>query len=186
MHISGRSSSSSSSSSSSGRSTAWPWLGLFLTACAGGGEFSVGDDATSAEVELPVVRNFDTGPGGLVATCDILTDAGPSQGVYNSQALECPSRICMKPVVQQGAAGPTNTTAFCSATCTQDSDCAGELRDPANPLDTRCQTGFACAIPFVKGQMCCMRLCMCKDFLGSAGLSTPIACQGDAGLTCNQ
>jgi len=130
------------------------------------------------------VRNPDTGPGGIGATCDMFTDAGPSQGVYIAEALECQSRICLKPVVQPGAAG--STTAFCSATCTQDSDCAAEIGDPANPLNTRCQRGFVCAIPFVMGKLCCMRLCMCRDFLSSADPSTPIACQGDAGLTCNE
>jgi hypothetical protein len=35
--------------------------------------------------------------------CDVLTDAGNSQGVFNTEALECPSRICLKPVVQSGA-----------------------------------------------------------------------------------
>lgn len=65
-------------------------------------------------------------------------------------------------------------------------DCAGETRDPANPRDTRCQTGFACGIPFVKGPICCMHFCLCKDFLGSAGATTPTACLGDAGLTCNE
>jgi hypothetical protein len=168
------------------RSGAWPWLGLFLAACGGGGALSVDDGATFADGRLPVVRSPDTGPGGLGGTCDVFINAGPSQGVYNAEALECQSRICIKPVVQTGAPGPANTTALCSATCTQDSDCAGELRDPANPLDMRCQTGFTCAIPFVKGKLYCMHYCLCKDFLSSAEPSTPVACQGDAGLTCNQ
>ena len=167
------------------RSGVWLCLGLLLAACGGGEELSARDGATSGDVASPVVENADTGPSGVGLTCDILTDAGPSQGVYNSEALECPSRICFKPAFQPGA-GATNTAAFCSATCAQDSDCEGESRDPTNPLDTRCQTGFVCSIPFVKGKLCCMHLCMCKDFLASASPATPIACQGDAGLTCNE
>jgi len=114
--------------------------------------------------------------------CDVLSDAGASQGVYNSEALECPSRICLKPVVQQGAVMPTPPTeAFCSASCSQDSDCDGQLRDPSNPDDHRCSKGFACGIAFVKGKICCQKLCLCKDFLGPSGVTTPIACQAGAG-----
>lgn len=122
---------------------------------------------------------------GVGSSCDILTDAGPSQGVYNFEALECPSLICLKPVVQAGAS-PVNTTAFCSADCNEDSDCNGQTRSSTNVLDTRCATGFTCAIPFVKGLLCCRKLCMCKDFLGPAGALTPEACKGDAGLTCDE
>jgi len=37
---------------------------------------------------------------GIGRPCDIGADAGQSQAVYNNQALECPSRICCKPVNQ--------------------------------------------------------------------------------------
>jgi hypothetical protein len=162
------------------------WVGLLLVACGGDGGFEVDDAATPADATPVVVRSPDSGPGGVGATCDPLAVVGPSQSIYNVAALECPSRICMKPAIQPGASATTETGAFCSATCTQDTDCAGQVRDPSNPLDTRCQTGFTCGIIFVKGHLCCMPLCVCKDFIGSAGLSTPIACQGDAALTCNQ
>ncbi len=121
--------------------------------------------------------------------CDVLVpDAGPAQGVYNSEALECPSRICLKPVVQQGAPSvDPPTSAYCSASCSQDSDCDGQTRDTNNPLDTRCKLGFSCGIAFVKGNICCQKLCLCKDFLNpSIGAPTPIACQGAAAATCNQ
>jgi len=167
-----------------------PWLGLSFAACflacGGGGELAVDDAATPGDDAPVIVRNPDTGPGGVGATCDPLAIVGPGQSIYNAESLECPSRICLKPAVQPGASATTETSAFCSATCAQDSDCAGQIRDSSNPLDTRCQTGFACGIAFVKGKLCCQGLCLCKDFIGSAGLPTPIACQGDAALTCNQ
>jgi len=120
--------------------------------------------------------------------CDVLTDAGAAQGVYNSEALECPSRICLKPVVQTGAVMPNPPTqAYCSASCSQDSDCdPNQLRDTTNPLDFRCQKGFACGIAFVKGKICCQKLCLCKDFLGTAGVATPIACTGGGAAQCDQ
>jgi hypothetical protein len=116
--------------------------------------------------------------------CDVLTDAGPQQGVYNSEALECPSRICLKPVVQQGASGSVDTGPYCSASCSQDSDCEGQTRDPNNSLDKRCSKGFTCGIPFVRGKICCQKLCLCKDFLGPGGAPTPIACQSGGAATC--
>jgi hypothetical protein len=119
------------------------------------------------------------------ATCGIPADAGPNQFVYNVNAPECAGNMCMKPIVQPGATGPSNTTAFCTASCSQDSDCAGQNRDPGNPLDTRCARGFACGVLFVKGALCCQKFCICQDFLGPSGLMTPIACQGDAASSCN-
>jgi hypothetical protein len=117
--------------------------------------------------------------------CDVLTDAGASQAVFNSEALECPSRICLKPMVGTGATMPTPATeAFCSASCSQDSDCDGQLRDSTNPDDKRCSKGFACGIAFVKGKICCQKLCICKDFLGPSGLVTPKGCEGSAAQSC--
>jgi hypothetical protein len=115
--------------------------------------------------------------------CDVLTDAGPAQGVYNSEALECPSRICLKPVVQQGAS-LADTGPYCSASCSQDSDCDGQLRDKTNENDKRCNQGFICGIAFVKGKICCQKLCLCKDFLGPQGAPVPIACQGAGAAQC--
>ena len=154
-------------------------LVMLLVAC-GGGEAGLADDAGHPDVSP------DSGSGGLGATCDILTDAGPSQSVFNAEALECPSHICIKPSIKPGATGPSDTTALCATLCAQDSDCVGQTRDPSNPLDTRCQSGFACTILYVKGALCCKRFCTCKDFLGSNASQIPIACQGDAGATCNQ
>jgi len=119
--------------------------------------------------------------------CDVLTVAGPAQGVFNSEALECPSRICLKPVVQQGATMPDPPTeAYCSASCSQDSDCeTDQNRVQSNKLDKRCSTGFACGIAFVKGKICCQKLCLCKDFLNPAvGAPTPIACQAGGAAAC--
>jgi hypothetical protein len=119
--------------------------------------------------------------------CDVLTDASLVQGVYNSEALECPSRICLKPIAQTNASMPTPpTTSYCSASCSQDSDCDGQTRDPKNSLDTRCATGYTCGIPFVRGKICCQKLCLCKDFIDPKTYTpNPIACQGGEAQKCN-
>ena len=119
--------------------------------------------------------------------CDILTDAGPRSAVYNPQALECPSRICLKPIVQQGATagGVTDpsgdytvlpTGPYCSAMCAKDSDCEGQQRDSQSSTDRRCKTGYACGVIFEVGPFCCKKLCLCKDFY-SGSLLTPVSCE---------
>ena len=122
--------------------------------------------------------------------CDVLTDASAQQAVFNAEALECPSRICLKPVVDNLADMPSPTTnAYCSASCSQDSDCSDALlRDKSNQLDRRCKGGFSCGIAFVKGKICCQKLCLCRDFLNKdTGAQTPIACTGDNAIRdCNK
>jgi hypothetical protein len=114
--------------------------------------------------------------------CDVFTgDAGlplPS-AVYNNQALECPTRICIKPAAALGVS--TDTTSLCSASCSQDSDCDGQAR---GPNDLGCKTGFACAIPFVTGPICCQKLCVCKDFYVGNNITTPNACLGSEAAKC--
>jgi hypothetical protein len=161
------------------RASAVVVLLLTATSCGSG---RVSTDAPS----IPDAVDADAGANTTIgATCGIPADAGPNQFVYNVNAPECAGNMCMKPIVQPGATGPSNTTAFCTASCSQDSDCAGQNRDPGNPLDTRCARGFACGVLFVKGALCCQKFCICQDFLGPSGLMTPIACQGDAASSCN-
>ncbi len=153
--------------------------------CLAAGESCAASDA-GAHADAPTDTLSIAAANAIGRPCDLSVSASPSQAVYNASAAECPSNLCLKPVVQPTAATIPNppTQATCSAGCSYDSDCDGELRDPTNPLDQRCVQGFACGIPFVKGPVCCQKLCMCKDFLGPEGLPTPIACQGGAGMTC--
>jgi hypothetical protein len=118
--------------------------------------------------------------------CDVLTPTQNNQAVYNSEALECPSRICLKPALDPSkTALDPPTGPYCSASCSQDSDCdTQQNRDSTNKSDHRCQGGFLCGVPFVKGRLCCQKLCLCKDFLGQNGAQTPIACQNGGDQTC--
>jgi hypothetical protein len=131
---------------------------------------------------LPVVCPAGQVPpcGTVGSLCDILTDAGPKQGVYDTEALECTSRICIKPIDQTGVA---DTWPFCSAECSTDRDCVGRKRNTSDPSDKACVSGFTCGVAFVKGRICCMKLCLCMDFSGGP-VSTPAACYLDAGQSC--
>jgi hypothetical protein len=115
------------------------------------------------------------------APCDDLIDAGPKQGVFNMAALECTSGMCIKPIDQTGVA---DTWPFCTAECSTDSDCAGRLRNTSDPTDKACVSGFTCGVAFIKGRICCMKICMCMDFTGGP-LSTPAECYLDAGQSCS-
>jgi hypothetical protein len=117
--------------------------------------------------------------------CDVQSDAGSMQAVFNGQALECPSRICIKPSREQNVA-TTDTSPYCTAECSKDSDCDGERRDPSNGKDRRCKGGFVCGVGFEVGPLCCKKICLCRDFLTqSGGLQTPASCDKSKGIsTC--
>jgi len=155
------------------------WLVLLHVACSGDAPALV-EDAGMA----PDEGNVLAARGNVGAPCGNTLDAGSIATLFSTGSPECTGGICLSPVAGTGAA--TYTAAYCTATCNEDSDCDGELRDPGDPLDARCQTGFLCGIAFVKGNLCCVRMCICKDFVGPNGLPTPIACQGGAAETCDQ
>jgi hypothetical protein len=124
---------------------------------------------------------------GVGRICDLGdATASPAKTAINSNASECQTGVCLKVALDPSKSSldpPTGAT--CSAECSSDSDCEGELRDMANPNDTRCAGGFTCGVPFVVGPYCCKKYCVCRDSLGAAGAVTPTACQGpDARATC--
>ncbi len=100
--------------------------------------------------------------------CDVQAppDGGTNKAIFNAQALECPSRICLRPAKESTVAMSVDTSPVCTAECSKDKDCSdGETRNPGNKDDKRCKGGWVCAVPFVTGDLCCKKLCMCKDFL---------------------
>jgi hypothetical protein len=122
--------------------------------------------------------------------CDLTVDAGPREAVANTISLTCESHLCLKPSLSPKVAPVAPPTgAGCSAECSQaGTDCGGwELRDSTNPSDTRCKRGFICAVPFEVGQLCCRKLCVCKDFLAPNQPLVPVTCTNrDALTSCQQ
>jgi hypothetical protein len=122
----------------------------------------------------------------LGATCDVGSASAQGMAVFNSAASECASGLCLKPANVN--ASPVDTSAYCSATCSSDSDCSGAKRDPNNPNDKTCQLGYACGVSFVVGPLCCQKLCICKDFLSDKGVMVPLACDSyvnNGATACN-
>ena len=134
----------------------------------------------------PAATDSSPSANGVGASCDVGVKTNDSMAAFNSAAPECSSSLCLKPAVATTvAAGTVDTTAFCTAECSTDDDCSSGLtRNPSNPNSTSCKSGYTCGIPFVKGFLCCKKLCICKDFTGGA-ISTPIACENGAAATCN-
>ena len=117
----------------------------------------------------------DAGPAGsgLGCSCSVLAGAAAAQAVFNNQALECASSICLKPADQLGG---VDTGPFCTSGCSTDSDCVGQTRDPNDPSDKRCAGGYTCTVPFVVGPLACKKLCSCNDFFKTP---PPPACSSD-------
>jgi hypothetical protein len=112
--------------------------------------------------------------------CETRVDAGQNELVLEPQALECPSRVCLRPARDLAKSEDVDTTSLCTAECSKDSDCDGaETRNASNSRDKRCKSGFVCGVARVTGTaFCCKKLCMCKDFLviPPSGLETPAVC----------
>jgi hypothetical protein len=124
-------------------------------------------------------------------TCDVSADGGAMEALASGQALECPTRICLKQAADPGTSGTGDTSKvtapFCTAECSKDSDCDdGETRDQGNTADRRCVKGFVCGVAQVVGPFCCKKLCLCKDFLNipTGGLQTPKACLPGSASSC--
>jgi len=116
--------------------------------------------------------------GGIGRPCNLMADAGPAQAVYNAQAPECTSGICLKPALDSQR--DYGTAAYCSAPCSTDSDCEGQKRDGNDSNDKRCTSGYACGVAFVVGPLCCKKVCLCKDFLSEKGVMVPVTCDPSA------
>jgi len=107
-----------------------------------------------------------------------------TQAVFNNEALECPTRLCVKPAYQQGVA-QTETAPFCTAECSKNSDCDdAETRDKSNAADKRCTKSFVCATPFEVGPLACKKMCVCGDFVDiskSSKIPVPASCLAKSG-----
>lgn len=113
--------------------------------------------------------------------CEALApDGGTQLAVFNGQALECPTRLCLRPAKEYAVSADVDTGSLCTAECSRDKDCEdGETRgDVKDKDDKRCRQGWVCGISYVTGPLKCKRLCMCKDFLPKEGAKDPPSCVG--------
>jgi hypothetical protein len=103
--------------------------------------------------------------------------SGSTMASINSQAVECPSRICLQAAneVTAAAASP-----LCSAECSSDDDCDGQT----GPGAGLCHTSFKCTIATTVGAFCCRKLCVCADYLPGGVLKPPPSCLPGAVTTC--
>jgi hypothetical protein len=145
-------------------------VSILVGGCGTGGSGTAGDSDGGSNV------GAGGSPGSIFPVgqpCDLRADAGPAQAVYNNQALDCASHLCLKPC--QDPMSTAETAPYCASECSTDDDCTDAPRDPSDSSDKRCSRGYACGVAFVVGPLCCKKLCLCKDFIGGA-LSTPLAC----------
>jgi hypothetical protein len=118
------------------------------------------------------LRTFD--PRGLGNECVLDSSAaaaGPTATAVSVDPASCGSTVCLRPAQQK----TTDTVALCTEACQTDADCSGgQLRDPQDPEDRRCQTGFSCQMPIPNLSavtLSCQKVCVCRDFLSSTTLT---------------
>jgi hypothetical protein len=126
---------------------------------------------------------------GLGRPCSLGENIPADQGAYSVHASECQSHICVKPAIQPGVVADSfDTGPYCSFACSSDNDCeSGQMRDRSDSNDKRCKTGFTCAVPFGAsdsankgGDLCCKRICLCRDFFSATvHPGTPAGCGTD-------
>ena len=113
-------------------------------------------------------------------TCETLADKPmPNSAVFNDEALECPTRLCIQPASELGSNIDQATAPFCTAECSKNSDCEdGQRRDKNNPNDKRCTKPFVCAVVFDTGPLRCRKMCVCGDFYKDpkAATTVPAVC----------
>ncbi len=116
--------------------------------------------------------------------CDLQAMPGQTSAIVNPQALECPTRLCLKQV-QDPSKAVVDTAPFCTAECSRDDDCESEERRGKGANDKRCKGGFVCGIAQEVGDLCCKKVCLCRDFVTAKGsLPTPLSCQTDQPSQC--
>jgi hypothetical protein len=111
--------------------------------------------------------------------CDLDTDDAGTSGTtsaatINSQAVECPSRICLLPANEKGG----TAGGLCTASCSSDDDCEDGITSSGD--NTLCHTGFTCMVATTVGDFCCQRLCVCRDFVDTSVANynkTPPVCE---------
>lgn len=101
----------------------------------------------------------------------------PTNVSVNSEALECPSRVCLLPNQEV----TTTTGPFCTDNCSSDDDCAdGEKKVDGVDSDHRCSQGFVCRVVIpnlMNVAKACQKVCTCKDFLQNpANTTAPMGC----------
>ena len=118
------------------------------------------------------LRTFEPNGLGNVCTIEGAATAPPTSTLVAPDVMSCASSVCIRPALQQSG----NTAPLCTQGCDTDADClGGQLRDPDDPQDLRCQRGFSCEVlvPYLPGvPLACQKVCVCRDFRGNAPAPT--------------
>jgi hypothetical protein len=117
-------------------------------------------------------------PKAVGRPCHLPADSPASASIFDPQALECPTRLCLRQGKDPALAQTVDTGPFCTAACSSDADCDdGETRDSDDRDDRRCRRGFLCGVAVQTGSVaCCRKVCLCKDHLPAGGAPLPAAC----------
>jgi hypothetical protein len=117
--------------------------------------------------------------------CELGISDLPRDGTASvaSPASECPTDLCLYPMLEKDA----DTGPLCTATCSSDADCApGELAPNLSTPSALCKHGFVCNVQMTTGPYCCQKMCVCSDFVvvPQGGFQLPAACLPGAATSC--
>jgi len=144
-------------------------VGGWLCGLGGAGALAaIGLALAAAGCGVKDLRTFEPNGLGNVCTLGGAADAPPTSTMVGVDVMSCLSSVCIRPALQL----TTNTGPLCTQGCDTDSDClGGQLRDPNDPQDLRCRSGFSCEVPIpnLSGvSLSCQKLCVCRDFLSNS------------------
>ena len=133
-----------------------------------GASIAIGLALLPAGCGVKDLKTFEPNGLGNVCTIEGAADAPPTTTLVGVDVMSCASSVCLRPALQQS----TNTAPLCTQGCDTDLDClGGQLRDPSDPQDFRCHSGFSCQMPIpnLSGvALACQKVCVCRDFTGNA------------------
>ena len=75
--------------------------------------------------------------------CEIQAEGDENQALVNAQALECPTRVCLRPARDVTKAESIDTTSLCTAECSSDSDCVLDCRGERSCCGSSCPCATA-------------------------------------------
>lgn len=118
-----------------------------------------------AQFALALGALFSAACGGepVGRLCDLGAERSTTRAVTSLAALDCTSRFCLSVPLEPGALGGENypageTKGLCSNFCESSDDCERVSESP-------CKSGFTCGIATEVGDICCQKVCICKDFI---------------------
>ena len=115
-------------------------------------------------------------PCQLSAAASTTTSTGAKTAVVVTNALDCLSRLCVRPTTSM-----TTAAGLCSKVCESDDDCPG-ANDACKSQGGTAQP-YVCRVVKETGGLACCKMCVCSAFVAGTTDTTTATC-ANATPTC--